>query len=114
MAKTKKNKIIGKDFLKKMRGRPENHILKKTNREIEKLMGRISYIANYTQLIMAYQINASKTKKLSVEQHKKMDKEINMMIEEVQRLSLLAHIKNQTIETKMIKKYDYEKEPSCQ
>ena len=52
----KRNSKINKDLLKKLIGRPENHILKKTNKQIEGIMGKISYLANYTQLLMAYQI----------------------------------------------------------
>ena len=117
MAKTKKNKNVrkvSKEVLKQIRNNPENHILKKTNREIEKLMGRISYLANYIELLMAYQRKSTKREKLTPDSNKKIDAEINIMIEEVQRLSLLAHMKNKTIKTKMIKNYNYETEPSCQ
>ena len=51
---------------------------------------------------------------INIEDNKNIDTEINMLIEEVNRLSLLAHIKNKTIETKMIKNYEYETESSCQ
>tara|TARA_R100000005_G_C4986971_1_gene195066 strand:+ start:996 stop:1337 length:342 start_codon:yes stop_codon:yes gene_type:complete len=113
MAK-KTNSKINKDLLRKLIGRPENHILKKTNKQIEGIMGKISYLANYTQLLMAYQIKNQNKKSLTIEDNKKMDKEINMMIEEVHRLAMLCQVKNRTIETKMIKKYEYETEPSCQ
>ena len=114
MAKTKKNKKVSKEVLKQIRNNPENHILKKTKREIEKLMSRISYLANYIELLMAYQRNSTQKEQLTPDYNKKIDVEINIMIEEVQRLSLLAHMKNKTIETKMIKNYNYETEPSCQ
>ena len=38
MAKKKNKKKLDKDFIKTLRGRPENHILKKTNKQIEKIM----------------------------------------------------------------------------
>jgi len=114
MAKKKNKNVVAKDFLKTLRARPENHILKKTNKEIQKIMEKISYLANYTQLLMAYQIKNQTKKGLSVAENQKFDIEINMLIEEVNRLSMLAQVKNKTIETKMIKKYEYETEPSCQ
>jgi len=113
MAK-KKNTKLDKQLLRKLIGRPENHILKKTNKQIEGIMAKISYLANYTQLLMAYQINNQNKKSLSIEDNSKMDNEINMLIEEVHRLAMLCQVKNRTIETKMIKKYEYETEPSCQ
>tara|TARA_R110002012_G_scaffold259158_5_gene440464 strand:+ start:432 stop:776 length:345 start_codon:yes stop_codon:yes gene_type:complete len=114
MAKKKNKNTVAKDFLKTLRVRPENHILKKTNNEIQKIMEKISYLANYTQLLMAYQIKNQNKRGLSVAENQKFDIEINMLIEEVHRLSMLAQVKNKTIETKMIKKYEYETEPSCQ
>ena len=33
MAKKKNKNVVAKDFLKTLRARPENHILKKTNKE---------------------------------------------------------------------------------
>jgi hypothetical protein len=118
MAKKKNKNTVAKDFLKTLRGGSENHILKKTNKEIQKIMEKISYLANYTQLLMAYQIKNQNKKPhwggLSVAENQKFDIEINMLIEEVHRLSMLAQVKNKTIETKMIKKYEYETEPSCQ
>ena len=115
MINKKKNSAASRDFLRTLRARPEKHILKKTNKEIEGLMGKISYLSNYTQLLISYQISHYNTKnKLSIEDNKKLDEEINMLIEEVNRLSLLAQIKNKTIETKMIKNYEYETESSCQ
>ncbi len=114
MAKKKNKKKLDKDFIKTLRGRPENHILKKTNKQIEKIMEKISYLANYTQLLMAYQIKNQTKKGLSVADNHKFDIEINMLIEEVHRLSMLAQVKNKTIETKMIKNYEYEADPSCQ
>ena len=115
MKNKKKNSAASRDFLSKLRARPEEHILKKTNKEIELLMDKISYLSNYTQLLISYQISHYNTKnKLSLEDNKNIDAEINRLIEEVNRLSLLAQIKNKTIETKMIKYYEYETEPSCQ
>ena len=89
---------------------PEEHILKKTSEDISDLMNKVSYLSAYAHTLMEYHKNFHIKKKLSIDENLALNREITAMLNEVQRLSSVAQIKNNTIETKMIR--NYEPEPS--
>ena len=90
--------------------RPEEHILKKTSEDISDLMNKVSYLSAYAHTLMEYQKNFHIKKKLSIDENLALNREISAMVNEVQRLSSIAQIKTNTVETKMIR--NYEAEPS--
>ena len=102
MAKKNKKLIFGR--------RPEEHNVKKTSADVSDLMNKVAYLSAYARTLMEYQKNFHIKKKLTIDENLALEKEITAMINEVQRLSSIAQIKNNTIETKMLR--NYEPEPS--
>lgn len=108
MKKTKKQKKVGKKLLQDFFNKPEKHILKTTNKEISELMKKLSYFSRYAKGIIDFQLNHHTKKTISPEDNIKIDKEVNFIINEINRLSLLIKVKNDTIESKMLKNYNNE------